>query len=100
MPDSRTEGPARKDGGLVDLAAAWESSRQGSALNSAAKALDLERLQALIEDGAHPDARDKYGMAALHQAAILGSTPMVELLLRAGASVSSADSVRSGVTRA
>ena len=79
---------------LVDVAAAWEPSREGSALNSAAKALDLERLQALVEDGAHPDARDKTGMAALHQAAVLGSLPMVHLLLRAGASVNPADSVR------
>ncbi|KAA0166289.1 hypothetical protein FNF31_01515 [Cafeteria roenbergensis] len=77
---------------LVDVAAAWEPSREGSALNSAAKALDLERLQALVEDGAHPDARDKTGMAALHQAAVLGSLPMVHLLLRAGASVNPADS--------
>lgn len=78
---------------LVDVAAAWEPSREGSALNSAAKALDLERLQALVEDGTHPDARDKTGMAALHQAAVLGSLPMVHLLLRAGASVNPADSV-------
>jgi len=78
---------------LVDVAAAWEPSREGTALNSAAKAMDLERLQALVEDGHHPDARDRTGMTALHQAAVLGSVPIIELLLRAGASVNPSDSV-------
>jgi ankyrin repeat protein len=71
----------------------WLPSRQGAALNAAAKALDLERLQAMVEDGAHPDARDRSGMAALHQAAILGSLPMVDLLLRAGANPCACDAV-------
>ena len=56
-------------------------------LLEAAESGDIERTKHLIKHGADVDAKDRYGMTALHWAADNGSVDIVKLLLKAGANV-------------
>ncbi|XP_024525341.1 ankyrin repeat domain-containing protein 65 isoform X2 [Selaginella moellendorffii] len=58
------------------------------ALAAASRAGDLDNLCVLLKAGADPNARDKRGKTALHEACSQGHDKCVEALLRAGALVS------------
>ncbi|MBX5496613.1 MAG: ankyrin repeat domain-containing protein, partial [Bryobacteraceae bacterium] len=66
---------------LIALAAA------ASDLHHAARAGDLEKVKALLREGAPVNARDSLGGTALHDAAWAGEREVVEALLDAGADV-------------
>jgi ankyrin repeat protein len=56
-----------------------------TALHWAARLDDVETVRRLLDAGANPDARNRYGVSPLTLAAINGSEPVVDALLRAGA---------------
>src|SRR5580698_1123559 len=56
-------------------------------LHRAARAGDLKRVEALIENGTPVNGRDSLGGTALHDAAWAGEAEIVEYLIRAGADV-------------
>jgi ankyrin repeat protein len=64
------------------------SVEKAQALRDAAKSGNLAQVETLLKDAAGFDInfQDKYGYTALHMAAMFGHTPIVQALLRAGAS--------------
>jgi ankyrin repeat protein len=62
-------------------------SDEESTIIAAVKANDLERLQALVREGADADAADEQGWTALCWAASRGHTAAIDLLYEAGANV-------------
>ncbi|MFO7957437.1 MAG: ankyrin repeat domain-containing protein, partial [Candidatus Brocadiia bacterium] len=68
------------------------TGRAGRELREAARDGDLERVRALLQEGAEPNARGHAGGTALHNAARAGHAGVVEALLEAGADVNATDS--------
>jgi ankyrin repeat protein len=56
-------------------------------LNTAVKAGDVERVKALLAQGADVNARNSVGAAPLHEAAWSGNAELIDLLLARGANV-------------
>jgi len=54
---------------------------------AAIDAADVERLQAMLDEGADIDALDRYGQTGLMLAAMYGRTGVVEFLLERGAAL-------------
>lgn len=52
---------------------------------------ELHRVSVLIDYGANPDDRGRYGLTALHYAVRGGKLPLIQLLLERGASVEAQD---------
>lgn len=59
----------------------WEAAREG----------DVQRVEALLEQGIDPDAANRYGVTAMALAAQEGHTEVVKRLIGAGASIDAAD---------
>src|SRR4029450_1768600 len=95
---------ARRSPGEVGLLDAAESGSRATALRLLAKGAnpnvagpdgttavmyaannDLELVRALIKAGANVKLKNELGTSALTEAAIIGSTPIIEALLKAGA---------------
>jgi ankyrin repeat protein len=64
---------------------------QNGELRRAANQGETERVAQLLEQGADPNARNRFGSTALHLAARHGHLPVIELLLAHGAAASRRD---------
>lgn len=70
---------------LVPHLASLSAAAVNAPLADAARAGDLDTVQALVADGADLDAPHGDGMTALHWAALNGNVPLATLLVEAGA---------------
>jgi len=61
-------------------------------LFSASEASDIDKVKELLAAGVGVNAKDKYGLTALHQAAVRGRIEMAKLLIESGADVNVPDS--------
>ena len=73
----------------VDVNAVDENGR--TALISAVRDNDFEKVEEFLASGANPNAADNDGSTPLHSAANYGQTEMAKLLLEGGANVNAAD---------
>jgi len=80
---------------IVELLLSYES-RQDEPIHSAARDGDIDKLHAILSEGAEIDSRNACGLTPLHLAAFVGHEKIVELLLEKGADVNAIG--RSGET--
>lgn len=71
----------------LGAAAVFASAAPDAPLADAAMRGDVEQVRSLLKSGAEVNAAQGDGMTALHWAAELGSVPMAEMLIAAGASL-------------
>jgi len=77
----------RKSAILLSAALLLAASPSIESIFDAAGADDLEKVRALLEQGADVNAASGDGMTALHRAARTGNLAMAELLIGAGANL-------------
>ncbi len=79
---------ARASAALVFLAVTVAAVRPPAPVADAAMRGDIERVRALLQQGADVNAAQGDGMTALHWAGLNGNVALADLLVRAGASTS------------